>query len=679
LSVSPTLKTPESGADAAVARRTSSATDADDVLIIISHMGHGGTQRVVCNLANGWAERGYRVRILLMKQSRSNSIALDPSVKVDHLIYVPPTKTFLHLAGLYRMSRWLWKLRRYVKTCKAPVVVSFIRPTNAKVLLACFGLRNKRFVVCERNDPAKQIIPPPWGQLSRLIYRTADLVTANSHGALKTLAAFVPERKLTYVPNILTRNPGSDLNLESPTILAVGRVVPQKALDILIRAFAEAQDQLQDWRLMILGEGPSKKDLVALAEDLSVDQKIDWPGHVAAPEAYYRASAIFALPSYYEGMPNALLEAMSSGLPVIVSDSSPGPLEVVEDGVSGVVVPLGDVEATANALRRLASDPDLRRSLGATASARTRAFEPSHALDVWTKVMLPSPTDKKEEAWQVPGARRLVVFKTISYYAFKRQVWGYLLKPRIWPEIWRFLRRKSRIALNVEVEDAAAVEKNRQAAVAWCRGQSVPARQALETLWPDWCWIPLEDLEGEELAAAANRVKAVPFKLGGASNMGLLYNICEALGAKRVLETGVANGWSSLAVLLSLKHREDARLFSVDLPYLKYHNDKWVGIAVPETLRGTWQLFRMADREGLPKAIDAAGSLDLAHYDSDKSREGRAFAYPRIWSALRPGGVLVSDDIGDNTGFRDFCEGLGIAPTIIDHDGKFQGVLVKPD
>ena len=385
LSVSPLLNPTGSGLDTAAAGQTSTATDADDVLVIISHMGHGGTQRVVCNLANGWSERGYRVRILLMKESRSNSIALDPSVKVDHLIYVPPTKTFLHLAGLYCMSRWLWKLRRYVKTCKAPVVVSFIRPTNAKVLLACLGLRNKRFVVCERNDPAKQIIPPPWDQLSRLIYRTADLVTANSHGALKTLAAFVPERKLAYVPNILTRSSDNELSLEAPTILAVGRIVPQKALDVLIRAFAEAQDQLRDWRLMILGEGPSKKDLVALAEDLSVDRKIDWPGHVAAPEVYYRASTIFALPSHYEGMPNALLEAMRSGLPVIVSDSSPGPLEVVEDDVSGIVVPRGDVGATANALKRLASDPNLRRSLGAAAATRTAEFERSSALEVWTR------------------------------------------------------------------------------------------------------------------------------------------------------------------------------------------------------------------------------------------------------------------------------------------------------
>ena len=160
--------------------------------------------------------------------------------------------------------------------------------------------------------------------------------------------------------------------------------------------------------------------------------------------------------------------------------------------------------------------------------------------------------------------------------------------------------------------------------------------------------------------------------------MTLLYALAAHLGAMRVVETGVAYGWSSLAVLLSLRDRPEARLFSVDLPYFHLKNDPWVGCAIPPEFHAQWQLYRMADREGLPRALLAAGHIDLAHYDSDKSVAGRAWAYPRLWRALRPGGILMSDDVGDNIAFRDFAAQTGVDPIVIAEDDKYQAILVRP-
>ena len=118
----------------------------------------------------------------------------------------------------------------------------------------------------------------------------------------------------------------------------------------------------------------------------------------------------------------------------------------------------------------------------------------------------------------------------------------------------------------------------------------------------------------------------------------------------------MAFGWSSLALLLSLRNRPAARLASVDMPYPKINNDAYVGCIVPEDLRTRWTLLRYADREGLPKALQLLGALDLCHYDSDKRYRSRMWAYPLLWNALRPGGLLLSDDIGDNVAFRDCCK-----------------------
>jgi hypothetical protein len=99
--------------------------------------------------------------------------------------------------------------------------------------------------------------------------------------------------------------------------------------------------------------------------------------------------------------------------------------------------------------------------------------------------------------------------------------------------------------------------------------------------------------------------------------------------------------------------------------------------------RGTWTgapwpLFRLADRQGLPRALHLLRQVDVCHYDSDKSYAGRMWAAPLLWSALRPGGYFISDDIDDNLAFRHFADQCGVAPLIVRVGGKFVGVLVKP-
>lgn len=254
--------------------------------------------------------------------------------------------------------------------------------------------------------------------------------------------------------------------------------------------------------------------------------------------------------------------------------------------------------------------------------------------------------------------------------------WLYGLKPSIWPELYRRLQRK--IGGRQSKQHAAAGLEAAKEAGLWCDRHSMTEEQALDELGLQGPILDVGQLFSEDLAAAHEAVDKVPMKLGGASNMNLIYTLCEALGATRVIETGVANGWSSLAILLSIATRPGAALHSVDLPYLQYQNDPWVGVAVPKPLHLYWTLYRMADREGLPKALDALGTIDFAHYDSDKSLDGRRFAYPLLWQALAPGGLLFSDDINDNFGFRDFCDSIGQQPVIVRQDNKFQGILRKP-
>jgi hypothetical protein len=224
------------------------------------------------------------------------------------------------------------------------------------------------------------------------------------------------------------------------------------------------------------------------------------------------------------------------------------------------------------------------------------------------------------------------------------------------------------------------IPERRTEAAQWCADNAVDTaeatRQLIGTDKP-----PLRERFPEAFAEAAERMRECPEVMGGAGNIDLLYDLCEAVEATRVVETGVAYGWSSLALLLSLDSRA-GHLISTDMPYPGQGSERFVGCVVPERLRTRWSLLRRPDRDVLPGAIAQLGGLDLCHYDSDKSARGRLWAYPLMWEALRPGGYLVSDDISDNVAFRDFCAEMGVPPTVVaDADGprmRYVGVAVKP-
>jgi hypothetical protein len=218
-------------------------------------------------------------------------------------------------------------------------------------------------------------------------------------------------------------------------------------------------------------------------------------------------------------------------------------------------------------------------------------------------------------------------------------------------------------------------EKTRNKAEKWCQKHSISTNDFLKKLGLDTD--ELEELFPSEFKFAEEAVKNTPVKMGGPGNIKLLYFLAEELKAKKVLETGVAYGWSSLAILLSLSKRENTKLMSIDMPYAKMGNEDYVGCVIPEQLRSPWKLIRQADRKGLPNALEDLGQIDMCHYDSDKSYAGRMWAYPKLWNRLRNGGYFISDDIGDNLAFHDFCKKINKTPVILKFRTQFVGLLVK--
>jgi predicted O-methyltransferase YrrM len=268
-----------------------------------------------------------------------------------------------------------------------------------------------------------------------------------------------------------------------------------------------------------------------------------------------------------------------------------------------------------------------------------------------------------------------------------RTLGWYLQRPALYAELAREIRR--------QVRQPRGVVEGREAE-RWCAERAIDVASAVERLTGAPMDGRLENHFAERMAAAVESTRRARAKepadigsgtplaspMAGRAHLDLLYWLTRLSRAERVVETGVAFGWSSLAVLLAFEGKPGARLVSTDMP-IRRTSGAYVGSAVPLDLRHRWTLLRGPDRRTLPKALRTLGTIDLCHYDSDKSYDGRRWAYPLLWSHLRPGGFFVSDDINDNDGFRDFATEVDVRPVVVEGPGdgpysRYVGVLVKP-
>ncbi|WP_298370916.1 glycosyltransferase [Azospirillum sp.] len=225
---------------------------------------------------------------------------------------------------------------------------------------------------CEGVEGFHRLLAP----ITRRVWRRAAAVTANSHGLADLARAFVPDLAVPVIPNGVDTflfHPDSErspVTAGAPVrLLAVGRLVGQKGIDVLLDALA--RPGLERAELDLVGDGEWRADLEVQAARLGVAARVRFRGWLDRSDlaSVYREADVFVLASRDEGMPNVVLEAMASGLPV-VSTAVAGARDLVMEGETGLLVPPEDADALACALRRLVGDADARAWLGARGRAR---------------------------------------------------------------------------------------------------------------------------------------------------------------------------------------------------------------------------------------------------------------------------------------------------------------------
>lgn len=322
------------------------------VLLLIPHLGGGGAERVMAQLARELDDKKYELHLGLLTQAETGRES-------------PPTGVHLHALGVPRVRAGAFKLLRLVRRLKPDLILSGMFHLNFLVLLLRpFFPRGTRVLVRQNGTVSAALA---FGGLSwytrslyRFLYRNADRVICQTQSMADDFAEELglPESLIAVLPNpvdveqirsFIGVNPAPQ-NGSGPHLLAVGRLSREKGFDLLLRALALVRNQLPDAHLLIAGTGPEEDALKVECHALGLDSAVRFAGQIERPWKHFPDATLFVLPSRHEGMPNALLEAAAGGLPIVALPASGGIVKLLRDQPGAWLAHEVSAEALASSL-----------------------------------------------------------------------------------------------------------------------------------------------------------------------------------------------------------------------------------------------------------------------------------------------------------------------------------------
>ncbi|MBC8352515.1 MAG: glycosyltransferase family 4 protein [Planctomycetes bacterium] len=347
--------------------------------LVIHSLNGGGAERTLAAMASRWAQMGYAVTLITLDTAKNDRYPVAADVHRVGLDLLSESRN--KLEGLWSNVSRVRQLRRAILESRGDQVISFTEKMNILTLLAC---PRNRVVVCERVDPRHHPIGRLWELLRRCVYPRCAALVVQTEAVRDYMHRVVKRRPIHVIPNSIV--PTDSSSHAERSIVAIGRLVPQKGFDLLVKAFSSVTKRHPAWRLNIYGEGPDRPSLEALILDLTLNDVVNLSGWTTEPLQAISSSKIFVLSSRYEGFPNALLEAMAAGLAVVSFDCESGPREIIRDEVDGLLVPAQDVAKLSAALDRLMSNDEDRCRIASRAPEVCERFSETKFFDAWERV-----------------------------------------------------------------------------------------------------------------------------------------------------------------------------------------------------------------------------------------------------------------------------------------------------
>ena len=338
------------------------------ICFVISSIKRGGAERVMSILVNNAVSKGYEVNLLLLSHS---IVEYDLDERVS-IIKLPDLLE--ECKGIKRTAKRFFLLKKTLIGLHPDLVVSFMTVCNLYVALALMSTKIP-FIVSERADPKKTCRSRFKTLMRKICYCYPDGFIFQTTQAQDFFKPKIQDRSVV-IPNPVKNNlPIADIDNAKNKIVAAARLMPQKNYPMMLRAFRLFLNHHPDYMLHIFGDGAEKEALLALTQELSISENVIFEGNVPDLHERIRDAKMFVLSSDYEGISNSLLEALAMGLPCVSTDCPCGGSRMlIGEDEAGLLTPVGDEVALYQAMKRIAEDDELRRTLAGTASRVRELF-----------------------------------------------------------------------------------------------------------------------------------------------------------------------------------------------------------------------------------------------------------------------------------------------------------------
>lgn len=322
------------------------------VVFFIHSLRSGGAERVLGLLANDWVNQGHDITIAA---NDINEVFYPINSQINILDIGVQHKGITK--GITANIARIQKIKQTITDTDPDIIISFMTTMNIKVTLAS-KLAKKPIIISERTsfDAMKS---RAWRTLRKVIYPYSSALIVQTTQAAKSYD-FLTNLKIIENPLVLQ---DKHRNFKrKKIILAVGTLYSIKGFDMLIDAFSKLKN-LDDWKLVILGEGEDREKLENQIDQLDLSKSVSLPGTASDVEYHYKEASIFVLSSRTEGFPNALCEAMAYGCPSIAFNCLTGPSEIINHPHNGILVEAENIPALTQAIQDLADNPKKRMAI----------------------------------------------------------------------------------------------------------------------------------------------------------------------------------------------------------------------------------------------------------------------------------------------------------------------------
>ena len=364
----------------------------------------GGVERLVINLSAELVERGVTVDVLVRDADRPMITQLPADVTRHEMTSHGTFGALVHRVVPKHVANAVASLPDYVRYLrqKRPDLLVSMQTSPFAVLGARVARTGTTVAVRESNTPSAATAAPQHriGRLAplakRLAYPRADHVIAVSKDAGDDIADWldIPRSKITVIYNPTSnervRLDGAEppdhpwFDEDVPVVVSVGRFADQKDFETLLRAVETASTAP---RLVLVGDGDNRERLERLSRDLDIADRVAFVGYQDNPYPYMAGADLFVLSSYYEGLPNVVIEALTLGTPVVATDCPSGPREILLDGEGGTLVPVGDRDRMAAAIDGALTDEAGTAEQLARARAALDRFTPERAAEAYLDLL----------------------------------------------------------------------------------------------------------------------------------------------------------------------------------------------------------------------------------------------------------------------------------------------------